>query len=213
MIPAIPNGTDVWMAVPASPPLRMTIRACLNDRCEECCLPVYQCESEGGQMLRLCASHLRPSDRSLAASWSGCSYVRSASRSGWRSFLTPLEDGKPGLRDPHLLPHLFSLQKSGCYIASSFGRRRNQVHDCGRSDHRFWGRPSPSAAAQARCKTGQRQSRASGPRMPRPPARSQNHLSGAVPPRRPVASCKAVAGSRRTGRDSSGVSQVAVIEG
>ena len=56
---AIPNGTDVWMAVPASPPLRMTILACLNDRCDECRLPVYRCESEGGQMLRLCASHLR----------------------------------------------------------------------------------------------------------------------------------------------------------
>ena len=61
MVPAIPNGTDVWMAVPASPPLRMTILACLDDRCDECRLPVYQCESEGGQMLRLCASHLRPS--------------------------------------------------------------------------------------------------------------------------------------------------------
>ena len=52
---AMPNGTDVWMAVPASPPLRMTIRACLDDRCEECRLPVYHCESEAGQMLRLCA--------------------------------------------------------------------------------------------------------------------------------------------------------------
>jgi hypothetical protein len=30
-----------------------------NDRCEECRLPIYRCESEGGQMLRLCASHLR----------------------------------------------------------------------------------------------------------------------------------------------------------
>jgi hypothetical protein len=35
MAAAIPNGTDVWMAVPASPPLRMTIRACLDDRCDE----------------------------------------------------------------------------------------------------------------------------------------------------------------------------------
>ena len=60
MLAAIPNGTDVWMAVPASPPLRMTVRACLDDRCEECRLPVYHCESEAGQMLRLCASRLRP---------------------------------------------------------------------------------------------------------------------------------------------------------
>jgi hypothetical protein len=58
-VAAIPNGTDVWMAVPATPPLRMTILACLDDRCDECRLPVYRCESEGGQMLRLCASHLR----------------------------------------------------------------------------------------------------------------------------------------------------------
>ena len=62
MLAAIPNGTDVWMAVPASPPLRMTVRACLDDRCEECRLPVYHCESEAGQMLRLCASRLRPSN-------------------------------------------------------------------------------------------------------------------------------------------------------
>ena len=34
MVPAIPNGTDVWMAVPASPPLRLTIRACLDDHCD-----------------------------------------------------------------------------------------------------------------------------------------------------------------------------------
>jgi hypothetical protein len=64
MVAAIPNGTDVngtdvWMAVPASPPLRMTILARLDDRCDECRLPVYRCESEGGQMLRLSASHLR----------------------------------------------------------------------------------------------------------------------------------------------------------
>ena len=59
MIPAIPNGTGVWMAVPASPPLRITIRACLDDCCDECRLPVYRCESEGGQMLRLCMSCLR----------------------------------------------------------------------------------------------------------------------------------------------------------
>ena len=59
MIPAIPNGTGVWMAVPASPPLRITIRACLDDCCDECRLPVYRCESEGGQMLRLCMSRLR----------------------------------------------------------------------------------------------------------------------------------------------------------
>ena len=48
MVAAIPNGTDVWMAVPASPPLRMTIRACLDDRCEECRLPIYRCESRPG---------------------------------------------------------------------------------------------------------------------------------------------------------------------
>ena len=59
MIPAIPNGTGVWMAVPASPPLRITIRACLDDCCDECRLPVYRCELEGGQMLRLCMSCLR----------------------------------------------------------------------------------------------------------------------------------------------------------
>jgi hypothetical protein len=59
MIPAFPNGTDVWMSVPPSSPLRMTIRACLDNSCEECGMPVYRCESEAGQMLRLCASHLR----------------------------------------------------------------------------------------------------------------------------------------------------------
>ena len=59
MVATISDGTDVWVTVPASPPLRMTIRACLNDRCAECRLPVYRCESEAGQMLRLCASHLR----------------------------------------------------------------------------------------------------------------------------------------------------------
>ena len=37
----------------------MTIRACLDDHCEECRVPVYRCEFEGGQMLRLCASYLR----------------------------------------------------------------------------------------------------------------------------------------------------------
>jgi hypothetical protein len=47
------------MSVPPSPPLRMTIRSCLDNSCEECGLPVYRCESEAGQMLRLCASHLR----------------------------------------------------------------------------------------------------------------------------------------------------------
>ena len=47
MLSAIPNGTDVWMAVPASPPLRMTIRACLDDCCDECRLPVYRCKVRG----------------------------------------------------------------------------------------------------------------------------------------------------------------------
>ena len=46
--------------VPASPPLRLTIRACLDDRCRGCGLPVYRCESEDGQILSLCAGHLRP---------------------------------------------------------------------------------------------------------------------------------------------------------
>jgi len=55
----IAEGMDVWAVIPASPPLRLTIRACLDDRCRECGLPVYYCESEGGQMLSLCAGHLR----------------------------------------------------------------------------------------------------------------------------------------------------------
>ena len=59
MAAPIADGTDVWVIVPASPPLRLTIRACLDDRCRECGLPVYRCESEGGQVLSLCASHLR----------------------------------------------------------------------------------------------------------------------------------------------------------
>jgi hypothetical protein len=59
MATPIANGTDVWVVIPASPPLRLTIRACLDHLCRECGLLVYRCESEGGQMLRLCASHLR----------------------------------------------------------------------------------------------------------------------------------------------------------
>ena len=59
MATPIADGTDVWVVVPASPPLRLTIRACLHDHCRECGLPVYRCESEGGQMLSLCAGHLR----------------------------------------------------------------------------------------------------------------------------------------------------------
>jgi hypothetical protein len=59
IVAAIPNDTDVWMAVPASPPFRLTIRARLDNGCEECRLPVYRCESEAGQMLHLCASHLQ----------------------------------------------------------------------------------------------------------------------------------------------------------
>jgi hypothetical protein len=55
----IADSTEAWVVIPASPPLRLTIRACLDDRCRECGLPVYRCESEGGQMLSLCASHLR----------------------------------------------------------------------------------------------------------------------------------------------------------
>jgi len=50
MVAPIADGTDVWAVVPASPPLRLTIRACLDDQCRECGLPVYRCESEGGQL-------------------------------------------------------------------------------------------------------------------------------------------------------------------
>jgi hypothetical protein len=62
----IADGTNVWAVIPAvwavipaSPPLRLTIRACVDDHCRECGLPVYRCESEGGQMMSLCAGHLR----------------------------------------------------------------------------------------------------------------------------------------------------------
>jgi hypothetical protein len=53
MAAPIAVGTDVWVVVPAAPPLRLTIRACLDDHCRECGLPVYRCESEGGQMMSL----------------------------------------------------------------------------------------------------------------------------------------------------------------
>ena len=46
MVAPITAGADVWAVVPASPPLRLTIRACLDDHCRECGLPVYRCESE-----------------------------------------------------------------------------------------------------------------------------------------------------------------------
>jgi hypothetical protein len=59
----MPNGMDVWVLVPASPPLRLTIRARLDDVCCECGLPVYRCQLEGGQMLSLCAGHLRLRNR------------------------------------------------------------------------------------------------------------------------------------------------------
>ncbi len=59
MAAPIDDGTDAWVVVPASPPLRLTIRTCLDDQCRECGLPVYRCESEAGQMLSLCAGHLR----------------------------------------------------------------------------------------------------------------------------------------------------------
>jgi hypothetical protein len=36
MAASIAEGTDVWVVVPASPPLRLTIRACLDDGCCEC---------------------------------------------------------------------------------------------------------------------------------------------------------------------------------
>jgi hypothetical protein len=59
MAALIADGTDVWVVVPASPPLRLTVRARLDHYCRECGLPVYRCESEGGQMLSLCEGHLR----------------------------------------------------------------------------------------------------------------------------------------------------------
>jgi hypothetical protein len=40
----------------APPPQRIAIRARLDIRCEECSLPIYRCELEGSQMLRLCKS-------------------------------------------------------------------------------------------------------------------------------------------------------------
>ena len=97
MVAAIPNGTDVWMAVPASPPLRMTIRACLDDRCEECRLPIYRCRVRG----RAVAASLRKS--SPTAELIGCSAVRrysprrhdgltaqSSIRSGWSAWTDDL---------------------------------------------------------------------------------------------------------------------------
>jgi hypothetical protein len=59
MAAPIADSTEAWVVIPASPPLRLTILACLDDRCRECGLPVYRCQSEGGQMMSLCASHLR----------------------------------------------------------------------------------------------------------------------------------------------------------
>jgi hypothetical protein len=55
----IADSTEEWVLIPASPPLRLTVPACLDDRCRECGEPVYRCESERGQMMSLCASHLR----------------------------------------------------------------------------------------------------------------------------------------------------------
>jgi hypothetical protein len=51
MTAQIADGTDAWGVIPASPPPRLTIRTCLDDRCRECRLLVYRCESEGGQMM------------------------------------------------------------------------------------------------------------------------------------------------------------------
>jgi hypothetical protein len=51
MTAQIADGTDAWVVIPASPPLSLTIRTCLDDRCHECGLLVYRCESEGGQMM------------------------------------------------------------------------------------------------------------------------------------------------------------------
>src|ERR1700761_1912381 len=85
MAALIAEGTDVWVTVPASPPLRLTIRACLDDHCRGCGLPVYSCESEGGQMLPLCTSHLRlrngPTDRPAIAASTLTTLART--RSGW----------------------------------------------------------------------------------------------------------------------------------
>ena len=53
------KALDKKNRIHASPPLRLTIRACLDDHCRECGLLVYRCESEGGQMMSRCAGHLR----------------------------------------------------------------------------------------------------------------------------------------------------------
>ena len=46
---AIPNGTNVWMAVPASPPLRLTIRDRLKTQREECrCRYIPASQRQGG---------------------------------------------------------------------------------------------------------------------------------------------------------------------
>lgn len=58
MAATIADGTDVWVLAPASPPVRLTVRACLEYECRECGLPVYRCESAGGEMLSFCAGHL-----------------------------------------------------------------------------------------------------------------------------------------------------------
>jgi hypothetical protein len=78
MAALIANGTNVWVVVPASPPLRLTIRACLDDHCRQCGLPVYRCESEGGQMMSLFAGHLR-----LRLNHPTTPSVLTTSRSGW----------------------------------------------------------------------------------------------------------------------------------
>jgi hypothetical protein len=59
MAATVADGTDVWVLTPASPPLRLTVRACLEHECPECGLPIYRCERDGGgPMLSFCAGHL-----------------------------------------------------------------------------------------------------------------------------------------------------------
>jgi hypothetical protein len=45
-MPQSPTIEMEWTVVPASPPLRLTTRACLDNHCRECGLPVYRRESE-----------------------------------------------------------------------------------------------------------------------------------------------------------------------
>jgi hypothetical protein len=49
MIAPIANGTDVRVAFPASPPLRLTIRACLDDHCRQYRLPSIAASPRAGR--------------------------------------------------------------------------------------------------------------------------------------------------------------------